>query len=135
MHEQMKRWQNPQSLISTQLFNVLAQGLMKRWAEKEKTLSLHQAQRRVCECVSFLQVKALFPNDGLSPSQEVDEVWHLFLTYSREYEEFCTRLAGAFIHHIPDDAPDGGGLRRGVGATAQFMQVYGIPFYVPYILY
>lgn len=37
----------------------------------------------------------------LSPSPQVDVGWHAFVLHTRDYMEFCTRVAGRFIHHTP----------------------------------
>lgn len=33
--------------------------------------------------------------------KRLDEMWHCFLLFTREYHEFCERYLGRFIHHIP----------------------------------
>jgi hypothetical protein len=35
------------------------------------------------------------------PSQVVDDLWHEFILYTREYSRFCQRAFGAFLHHTP----------------------------------
>jgi hypothetical protein len=35
------------------------------------------------------------------PCNEVDEVWHHFLLFTREYMTFCRRIGTGFIHHTP----------------------------------
>ena len=51
--------------------------------------------RRFC----FLAVTASEP---MTPSEEVDEVWHLHLTYTRDYwEQWCRVALGAPLHHDP----------------------------------
>jgi hypothetical protein len=35
------------------------------------------------------------------PSQVADDLWHEFILYTREYETFCRRAFGAFLHHTP----------------------------------
>ncbi|HSE73784.1 MAG TPA: hypothetical protein VLB05_04670 [Dongiaceae bacterium] len=35
------------------------------------------------------------------PSQIVDNLWHEFILYTREYQEFCTAAFGRFMHHTP----------------------------------
>jgi len=37
-----------------------------------------------------------FPADG-------DEFWHTFLMHTKDYQDFCNRHFGKFIHHIPGD--------------------------------
>jgi hypothetical protein len=34
-------------------------------------------------------------------SPEVDEVWHAFILFTREYAAFCQEAFGTFIHHVP----------------------------------
>jgi hypothetical protein len=35
------------------------------------------------------------------PSQIADDLWHEFILYTREYQEFCKRAFGGFLHHTP----------------------------------
>ena len=38
----------------------------------------------------------------VTPSDAVDQVWHLHLTYSRDYwDEFCPKVLGMDLHHGP----------------------------------
>ncbi|WP_445371182.1 glycine-rich domain-containing protein [Methylomonas sp. HW2-6] len=51
------------------------------------------------------------------PSQLVDDLWHEFILYTREYRRFCFRAFGSFMHHTPaitlgKDRKDNTGLRR-----------------------
>lgn len=51
------------------------------------------------------------------PSQVTDDLWHEFILYTRNYEEFCRRAFGKFMHHTPAVALGAGqqnnsGLRR-----------------------
>lgn len=51
------------------------------------------------------------------PSKVVDELWHEFILYTREYRDFCDRAFGRFLDHAPAVAlgPDrslNAGLRR-----------------------
>ena len=32
----------------------------------------------------------------------VDNYWHTFLLFTYEYEKFCKRVLGRFMHHAPD---------------------------------
>lgn len=31
----------------------------------------------------------------------VDDVWHQFILFTRKYAEFCDRVVGRFLHHMP----------------------------------
>jgi len=51
------------------------------------------------------------------PSQVADDLWHEFILYTREYDAFCRRAFGGFLHHTPavvlsKDRKDNEGLRR-----------------------
>ena len=35
------------------------------------------------------------------PSVVVDDLWHEFILYTRDYQEFCSRAFGGFLHHSP----------------------------------
>jgi|ERR1700722_9345654 hypothetical protein len=40
----------------------------------------------------------------MTPSEEVDEVWHLHLTYSRDYWDiWCGTVLGGALHHDPTE--------------------------------
>lgn len=43
------------------------------------------------------------------PSAALDEGWHTFILFTRQYQEFCKNILGRFIHHTPhvgDAKPD-----------------------------
>ena len=45
---------------------------------------------------------AVHADHPVTPSDEVDQVWHLHLTYSRDYwERFCPDILGQPLHHGP----------------------------------
>jgi hypothetical protein len=51
------------------------------------------------------------------PSQVVDDAWHEFLLFTKEYDEFCNRAFGRFLHHTPAEAMESqqqaqAGIRR-----------------------
>lgn len=35
------------------------------------------------------------------PSQVVDDLWHEFILYTRDYQAFCSKAFGRFLHHTP----------------------------------
>lgn len=51
------------------------------------------------------------------PSRIADDLWHEFILYTREYQRFCRRAFGAFMHHTPamvlsENRRSNAGLRR-----------------------
>lgn len=38
------------------------------------------------------------------PSQAVDDAWHEFILFTRQYDNFCRHAFGRFLHHTPAEA-------------------------------
>lgn len=76
---------------------------------QENCWSLAYARRVVEEYkkFAFLAVAAGHP---VTPSDQVDQVWHLHLTYTRSYwETFCPKILQMPLHHEPTQ---GGGAEH-----------------------
>lgn len=57
--------------------------------------------RAIQEYKRFMFLICIAPH-ALTPSDEVDQVWHLHLTYTRSYWiDFCQQTIGQDIHHEP----------------------------------
>lgn len=55
----------------------------------------------------------------VTPSDQVDQAWHLHLTYSRDYwEVFCPQVLGKALHH----GPTAGGAAEGARYYEQYAQ-------------
>jgi hypothetical protein len=64
----------------------------------------------------FLAVTA---GHDVTPSDAVDQVWHLHLTYTRDYwDRFCPDVLGRTLHH----GPTAGGKAEGDRFYAQYTQ-------------
>jgi hypothetical protein len=60
-------------------------------------------QRVIQEYKRFIYLMCV-SEETLTPSQEVDEVWHLHLIYTRDYWiDFCRDVLGREIHHDPTE--------------------------------
>lgn len=60
------------------------------------------AVRHFQELKKFLVVCSL--NTGgqrITPSRKLDEVWHTFILFTKDYREFCNRYFGKMIDHKP----------------------------------
>lgn len=51
----------------------------------------------------------------------VDEVWHAFILFTKDYAVFCEDVFGRFIHH----APNWPGAPAATGSSQNFRDVYG----------
>lgn len=70
-----------------------------RWSRKFARRVLEEYRR-----FAFLSVAAGHP---VSPSEDVDQAWHLHLIYTRSYwDEFCGKVLGRPLHHLPSQGGD-----------------------------
>ncbi|MEP6093493.1 MAG: hypothetical protein ABJ205_14160 [Erythrobacter sp.] len=68
---------------------------------RENRWSLAFTQRVILEYKRFCYL-ACTADHEVTPSDAVDQVWHLHLTYSRDYwGKFCPEILGADLHHGP----------------------------------
>ena len=61
----------------------------------------------------FLVVCSVVPGQKVA-YQDVDELWHTFLLFTRDYQNFCEEYLGRFIHHDPN-----GGFPTGTYETTR----------------
>jgi|JI10StandDraft_1071094.scaffolds.fasta_scaffold1026198_2 hypothetical protein len=57
-----------------------------------------------CALRSYLEKTGMSAPTTLTITPElvgIDQMWHTFLLFSRDYQEFCTKYLGTFIHHDP----------------------------------
>lgn len=77
---------------------------------RENRWSLGFTERVIGEYKRFCYL-ACTAGHEVTPSDAVDQVWHLHLTYSRDYwGEFCPNVLGTQLHHGPTA---GGQVERG----------------------
>jgi hypothetical protein len=58
------------------------------------------AERRFVEMLKFLDVCAEV-KETVSPPARVDDAWHCFVLFTRDYAAYCQKRFGRFIHHEP----------------------------------
>lgn len=98
------------STVSTDLWERLsdyrigpadaALGFTSRLA-RENRWSADFAERVVREYLRFCHL-AVSAAHEVTPSDAVDQAWHLHLTYSRDYwQRFCPQVLGHDLHHGP----------------------------------
>jgi hypothetical protein len=87
------------ALISDDVRDRLVRQLIKEHAG----MTGDEAVRIVDATVAFLKVCADNPDGHFRPSLRVDLGWHQFILNTVDYAEFCERVAGRFLHHVPED--------------------------------
>lgn len=80
-------------------------GLRVRFAREHPQLSLAQRDD-VFRALKqyFLVCHHLNGTMAAMPSQIVDEAWHGFILFTREYNDFSRRAFGRYLHHTPAEA-------------------------------
>lgn len=96
----------------------LPKGLFERLRKRRPALT-----QKDCELVAhalrqFFLAYAMGGRRYVSmPSQVVDDLWHEFILYTRNYQSFCRQAFGGFLHHTPavvlgSERQANAGLRR-----------------------
>ncbi|MFG1997515.1 glycine-rich domain-containing protein [Spirillospora sp. NPDC048911] len=112
---------DPRDLIDSEAFGRLVDGLAR-----ENLLSSALADRVMVQTLGFLFACANNEGAKLAPSRTVDMGWHMFILHTREYIEFCDRVAGRYVHHVPES----GALEvhaPAVATTLAAMRDLGLP--------
>ena len=69
--------------------------------ETKHGLSRDQAAEAVAELRRFMALIGLGYRGLGMVSPRVDQAWHEFILFTREYAAFCQKAFGEFIHHVP----------------------------------
>ncbi len=69
---------------------------------KDEGLTKQIALEHEREMKRFLAMCAMHPKACYGMKGPIDEIWHTFLMFTRDYAEFCQQVAGRFIHHVPE---------------------------------
>ena len=113
----------PRELVSAPMFARLTRRVMA-----DHGIDQTAAEQQITDqALAFLQTCALDPAAGLAPSAEVDKGWHAFILHTDDYAEFCQRVAGRFIHHLPAGPGDEDNGGAAIHATVTAMRAAGLP--------
>jgi len=98
------------TLTNTLIPTAVRDRLVVQLINEHAGMTGDEAARIVDQAVAFLKTCVDHPGQHLRPSRKVDLGWHQFILNTVDYAEFCQRVAGYFIHHVPDEftAPRGG---------------------------
>lgn len=96
--EQAELWQK---LKYFEMDNVKSALPFSERLARDNGWTLDFALRAVDEYKKFLLLAATLPHP-VTPSDEVDQVWHLHLLYTRSYwDELCRQILRKPLHHSP----------------------------------
>jgi hypothetical protein len=97
---------------------MLPKGLFERLRKHHPDLSLKDCQLVANGLRQFFLTHLKSGRQHVSmPSQVVDDLWHEFILHTKNYDAFCSRAFGRFLHHTPavaltKDKQNNSGLRR-----------------------
>jgi hypothetical protein len=81
----------------------LAQKLVK----EQIVASAREAEELFTELLRYLVLGRMYPHKyWYMASRLVDEAWHQFVLFTRQYMAFCQRYFGQYLHHQPGMSPD-----------------------------
>jgi hypothetical protein len=72
---------------------------------KSGEFAVEQTESMIFEFRRWLALIVLGNNGIPMISTQVDEVWHTFIVYTRDYTNFCNDVFGRYIHHQPIAIP------------------------------
>src|SRR5262245_47429547 len=77
-------------------------GLFEKFAKARPGLDVKDQQlvARALRQFFLVYLKGNFKRVSM-PSQVVDDLWHEFILFTREYGKFCDKAFGKFLHHTP----------------------------------
>lgn len=72
--------------------------------QKKLELTQDQAEQLFSDLLKFLSLcvyRMEASSQPLVPTKEIDNAWHHFLLFTKDYQLFCEKYFGAFVHHLP----------------------------------
>jgi hypothetical protein len=96
--------------------------IVDRYMEEQR-LPAEVAREHERELKRYLVMCALDPETPYGMKGPVDELWHTFITFTRDYARFCDDVAGRFIHHVPTP-PEAKGDPEGAAGYERTLDTY-----------
>lgn len=73
--------------------------VVERYAKTER-LDIERATEHFYALKDFLKLSTATEKPCF-PSKDLDEIWHTFILFTKDYKNFCLNILGKFVHHIP----------------------------------
>jgi len=64
-------------------------------------LTIEEADRLILKYRRFLKLCAMYPEQSVVPSKEIDKVWHTHILDTAKYADDCNIVFGFMLHHFP----------------------------------
>ena len=69
---------------------------------KDDDISYEESVARSLELKRWLVLAKVNQSSNYQLTGPIDNIWHTFIMFTKDYEKFCEQLGG-FIHHVPAD--------------------------------
>jgi len=74
---------------------------IKKRVQKENKWSPRMVEVATQFYRNFLILCKKHEDIALSPTQQIDEIWHAHILYTHEYHEMSEKVFGRYLHHQP----------------------------------
>jgi len=106
---------------------------IKKRVQKEKGWSPRMAEVAAKFYRNFLILCKKHEDVAFSPTQQIDEIWHAHILYTKEYHEMSEKVFGKYLHHQPfheEDSKENSQEENHIQLLQRFHQEeFGEPIY------
>jgi hypothetical protein len=97
--------------------NSIDFSLIESYLEEKKSWTSQRIKQAITDYKVFLS--DAHESESLSPTNDVDEVWHSHILHTRKYRSDCQQIFGYYLDHTPiqDEQLDTGIKKGGSGTT------------------
>lgn len=131
----MTRVMTADELAPAKIFGALdyeAPFLIEKLVKDHMVDTPEEAEALFTEVKRYLVIAALDPERSWHMySLRIDECWHQFILFTRQYIEFCTTYFGRYVPHAPSNSPDAGLAPRQRTTFKEFNARYQELFQTP----
>jgi hypothetical protein len=75
--------------------------MVLQYLVERKGWTLTQCADLEREYKRYISLCLSYPDEKLTPSRDVDEVWHTHILFTKNYRRFCQAVNGAYLDHSP----------------------------------
>ena len=91
--------------LKQQLLAFEAPYVEEKLLQKGQFATRDECRRALVELMKYLWLSFVFDQRFSMVSKRVDNVWHQFILFTREYHAFCQQHFGSYMHHAPHVGP------------------------------
>ncbi|MEK7631595.1 MAG: hypothetical protein AAB445_01840 [Patescibacteria group bacterium] len=102
--------------------------IVARYVKENPTVASEAALHEK-ELKKYLFLCAKYPGQGWPMVTTLDELWHTFIIFTKEYHSFCQQLGVQYLHHQPFGGCEN--MQEIQSAYSQFLVLYRQEFGEP----